>query len=47
MDPDVTLSAARELYEADEIDAAAEQYAALDEWMSKGGHLPKAWAVVV
>lgn len=52
MDPDVVLlqlrSAARE-YDPNSPDAAADAqvvvdgFMALDEWLTKGGFLPKAW----
>ena len=57
MDPDAALAAAREAAAlADEATNGArlesalealEHYQALDEWISKGGFLPRAWASTV
>ena len=54
MDPDATLKEIRELLEiwkveafhAEEVERLAELVEALDEWLSKGGFLPKAWRPV-
>ena len=57
MDPDTVLTDLRELVAmyrdgdvADELvwaEQIAENVAALDEWLSKGGHAPSAWPLVV
>lgn len=49
MDPDACLARIREAAEADRMqgppyDSLAELVQAMDEWLSKGGFLPQAWA---
>ena len=46
MDPDETLRRLRELVRAnnyDDYENILEHFDALDEWLSKGGFLPRAW----
>jgi len=54
MDPNVALANLREALNPeqgdspgfeDALDNAIEAFAALDEWLSKGGFLPGAWAI--
>lgn len=50
MDPDATLRELRELaarsaFDADDAIRFAQLVEALDGWLSRGGFLPKAWAV--
>lgn len=46
MDPDAVLTAIREaIEEGEELDVAI-QFGYLDEWLSRGGFLPKDWATV-
>lgn len=57
MDPDKALEGLRELVDAYNRDDVAdplahvemlvESFEALDEWLSKGGHAPSAWPLVV
>lgn len=54
MDPNAALAALREqaaaltadgdYADAQDVEAFVEQFQALDEWLSKGGFLPSAWA---
>jgi hypothetical protein len=43
MDPDVTLRHAREAFADNDFEESAMYYRELDEWMTRGGHRPKAW----
>lgn len=44
MDPDEALDNLRALIrEGSDVDAIAEQFAALDEWLGGGGFLPADW----
>ena len=43
MDPNATLEAARYAYSHGYEEEAAEHYAHLDAWISRGGCLPDAW----
>lgn len=55
MDPNATLARIRELAAQLEIDSSdpyvveelAEQFTALDEWLSKGGFKPSAWVTPI
>lgn len=44
MDPNVTLSRLRELADNNDVEWA-NLFESLDDWLSKGGFLPEAWAV--
>jgi hypothetical protein len=44
MDVNAALAEAREAMYLGDTEEAAEKYAAVDEWVSKGGFLPEAWA---
>jgi hypothetical protein len=44
MDPDAALAAMREAYLKGDLERVAEYAVALDQWISNGGFLPKAWS---
>lgn len=44
MDPDATLAQIHAYDDEGNSDEAMLLFHALDEWLSKGGFLPKAWA---
>ncbi len=46
MDPNEALRKAREAFENDDYETAAEYYNALDDWLDRGGFLPTRWAVM-
>ena len=43
MDPNETLAIIRNSFAATDYEAAEEAFEALDEWLSRGGFLPKEW----
>lgn len=47
MDPNGALAEIRELIHADEPNAAMIRFEVLDEWLSKGGFLPREWSAQV
>lgn len=44
MDVDAALTQAREAFAAGDYETAAERYADIDAWLSKGGYLPRKWS---
>lgn len=43
MDPDATLAEMREAYATGDYERCAELADALDQWISRGGFLPREW----